>query len=259
MGNKEQRKCGNCGGALPTEGGLKEAAAGFENVAQKFGAYFADPAAAGLIPEEKRKYDDAVLYASEKHKSQERDDGTPYILHPIRVARTLRSTADCRDVDVLCAAILHDTIEDSNASYDELAKRFGRRVARFVAELTMDKRLPKHCRTRIMLETARQKSSEYRLIKLADRLDNLSDMNGWDKARRQTYCESTADLLKAHQGTHKGLETLIRKELLRRGVKCSFCGRIVAGLENEPAQRCRLCSDEEQFSDLIKDITLDES
>ena len=91
-------------------------------------------------------YANAVAFACEQHRGQKRseaDGEIDYVVHPIRVAEHLRRIAGVDDVETLCAAVLHDTIEDSGTRYDELAELFGDRVARIVAELTNDSRLPK--------------------------------------------------------------------------------------------------------------------
>ena len=94
------------------------------------------------------KYVDAVMFAMRKHEHQKRDDGQPYIVHPLRVAESLRAIAGCEDEDILCAAVLHDTIEDTNTSYDDLIKRFGKRVADWVAELTVERYTSRRSRLR---------------------------------------------------------------------------------------------------------------
>jgi len=159
------------------------------------------------------KYAEAVLFATERHQHQTRANGAPYITHPLRAADILRNLIGCQDVDILCAAVLHDTIEDTDTDWNDIAERFGNNVANWVAELTVDKRLPKVERGRVMLETAKSKSPEYRLIKLADRLDNISDMEGWSLAKRKKYAVSTEALLDVHRGTNETLEGLIAQKL----------------------------------------------
>src|SRR3954468_20632459 len=85
----------------------------------------------------------ALAFATEKHRGQVRKDAdaTPYIQHPIALASLLWEVG-IQDAEVLAAAILHDTIEDTPTTHDELEKEFGREVADLVAEVTDDKRLP---------------------------------------------------------------------------------------------------------------------
>ena len=87
----------------------------------------------------------AAHYAAVKHRAQRRKDAdaTPYINHPLGVAMLLASEGGVTDVDVLMAAVLHDTVEDTDATLDEVERVFGARVAGLVAEVTDDKSLSK--------------------------------------------------------------------------------------------------------------------
>src|SRR5262249_11642452 len=134
-----------------------------------------------------RRYAQALVYAIEKHRIQTRRDGSPYIAHPIRVAESLRTIAGVTDPDVLIAALLHDLIEDTECDWEAIESRFGARVANLVAELSADMRLPKPERKKDQLERIRGASREAKTIKLADRYDNLTDMNGFSEKRRAEY------------------------------------------------------------------------
>lgn len=164
------------------------------------------------------QYATAVLYAFRLHDGQVRKDRdqTPYIAHPLRVAERLRAHG-VTDSDLLAAAVLHDTIEDCGTSYERLSAHFGERVAGLVAELTNDKRLPKAESKRQMLEDLPRHSAAARTVKLADRLDNLEDMEGsdWDLARRRDYVEESALLLSACRGVHPGLEQALEEAMAR--------------------------------------------
>lgn len=120
----------------------------------------------------------ATDFAAKKHINQRRKNSerSPYINHPIDVANTL---AQCgvTDADVLCAALLHDTVEDTNTTFEELELEFGQRVANIVRECTDDKSLPKHVRKQLQIEHANTISKEGRLVKLADKLSNISDLS----------------------------------------------------------------------------------
>ena len=76
----------------------------------------------------------AVDYANDKHKSQKRKDGSPYIIHPLAVAQIVVEMG--LDMDAILGALLHDCIEDTDASYDEIAKLFGETVAALVEGVT---------------------------------------------------------------------------------------------------------------------------
>lgn len=118
----------------------------------------------------------AASFAAWKHRHQVRKDGkTPYIAHPFRVAMIVRDTFGCTDGEVLAAALLHDTIEDTQTDYDELHKHFGERVAIMVATLTKNMSLPSAHREEHYDRQLAAGPWEARLIKLADVLDNTVD------------------------------------------------------------------------------------
>ncbi len=137
---------------------------------------------------------DAVIFAADRHKNQRRKDAeaSPYINHPIALAHLLATTGGVYDINVLRAAILHDTIEDTETTYDELKSRFGIAVANIVQEVTDDKALPKLRRKELQVEHAPHKSKEAALVKLADKICNLRDIANsppadWPLSRRQEY------------------------------------------------------------------------
>jgi guanosine-3',5'-bis(diphosphate) 3'-pyrophosphohydrolase len=118
----------------------------------------------------------AISYAARRHEGQRRKDGaTPYVAHPMRVSTILAQEFKVSDPDVLCAALLHDTIEDTTADWDELAKEFGRKIASWVAALSKDKRLEEAERERVYFEGLMKSGVEVKLCKLGDTLDNLLD------------------------------------------------------------------------------------
>lgn len=117
-----------------------------------------------------------LAYAADQHKSQRRKnpEAEPYINHPIQVAQAL-AVAGVRDMDILSAALLHDVVEDTGASYEDLARKGGAspEAIEYVRQVSDDKSLPKVTRKRLQIEHAGQASYGARLIKLADKLDNL--------------------------------------------------------------------------------------
>ncbi|HMP89895.1 MAG TPA: HD domain-containing protein [Kiritimatiellia bacterium] len=118
----------------------------------------------------------AASFAAHKHRNQVRKDGkTPYIAHPFRVAMIVRDLFGVNDEEVLAAALLHDTIEDTDTDYDDIADAFGERVADLVGALTKDMRLPDHKRETAYDRQLAEGPWEARLIKLADVLDNITD------------------------------------------------------------------------------------
>jgi guanosine-3',5'-bis(diphosphate) 3'-pyrophosphohydrolase len=134
---------------------------------------------------------EAISFAARKHEGQLRKDGrTPYFAHPVRVMMIVRDRWGIDDPEVLAAAVLHDTIEDTTTDYDDVAQRFGPRVAQIVALLTKDKRLPEEQREASYHAALSAGPLEARLCKLADTLDNLLDCSaltegGRDKAIRR--------------------------------------------------------------------------
>ncbi len=139
---------------------------------------------------------DAVMFAADRHRNQRRKDAeaSPYINHPIALAHLLATTGGVTDLDVLRAAILHDTIEDTQTTEAELRSRFGDAVAAMVMEVTDDETLPKQRRKELQIEHAPDISHGAALVKLADKTCNLRDVAhappvGWTLARRQEYFE----------------------------------------------------------------------
>jgi len=134
------------------------------------------------------KLQEALLYAANLHKGQERDGDAPlpYITHPCEVLSNLRYVGGCQDEDMLCAAALHDVIEECDADLSELEERFGTRVAALVKELTrvepteeQKKGLSKdevwQMRAEWLLEEIRTMAPDAQQVKLADRLSNLRE------------------------------------------------------------------------------------
>ena len=137
---------------------------------------------------------EALDFAADKHRDQRRKGASavPYINHPIAVARLLATTGGVTDLDVLRAAILHDTVEDTDATFAELEARFGARTTGFVREVTDDKSLAKAERKALQVAHAAGKSTGAALVKLADKTCNLRDIAAsppehWPLERQQAY------------------------------------------------------------------------
>lgn len=138
----------------------------------------------------------AISFAAERHKDQRRKDvdASPYINHPLSLARLLAVDGGITDVEVLIAAVLHDTLEDTQTSEEELRTNFGDRVTDIVLEVTDDKKLSKARRKELQVENASHKSPEAALVKLADKTCNLRDVASappanWTVERRSAYFE----------------------------------------------------------------------
>ena len=155
----------------------------------------------------------ALAFAAHKHRDQRRKDAeaSPYINHPIALADVLVNEGGVTDHEVLSAALLHDTVEDTATTHEELVDAFGPRIARIVAEVTDDKTLPKADRKRLQIEHAPSISREAKLVKLADKLVNLRDVAErppakWDLARRREYFDWARQVVEGMRGTHPRLE-----------------------------------------------------
>lgn len=146
----------------------------------------------------------ACEFAAEKHRNQRRKDParTPYINHPLAVARALAEEGGVKDPEILAAAILHDTLEDTQTTLKELQKAFGRRIASMVAEVTDDKTLPKQVRKQRQIDHGPRKSKGAALIKVADKLCNLRDLRQsppkhWTVERKGQYVEWAREVVNA--------------------------------------------------------------
>jgi GTP diphosphokinase / guanosine-3',5'-bis(diphosphate) 3'-diphosphatase len=158
---------------------------------------------------------DALVFAADKHRHQRRKDhdASPYINHPIDLTHILVNEAGVADPLVLVAAVLHDTVEDTATTLDELAARFGPEVSQLVAELTDDKSLPKDARKRLQEEHAPHASFRAQQVKLADKISNLRDLAArppatWDVARRRAYFDWCKRVIDGLRGRHAALEAL---------------------------------------------------
>jgi len=156
---------------------------------------------------------EALAFAAHKHRDQRRKDAaaSPYINHPIALANVLVREGAVSEPEVVAAALLHDTLEDTQTSPAELRTAFGDRVARVVEEVTDDKSLPKAERKRLQIEHAAAISREAKLVKLADKICNLRDMAdhppaSWDLVRRREYFDWAKAVIDRLRGVHPGLE-----------------------------------------------------
>jgi guanosine-3',5'-bis(diphosphate) 3'-pyrophosphohydrolase len=138
----------------------------------------------------------AARFAAEKHVRQKRKGAAaePYINHLLEVAQLVADSLPEMDVNLVSAALLHDTIEDTDATREEIEARFGPDVASLVSEVTDDKSLPKQERKRLQVENAPKKSPRAQRIKLADKISNLRSLlssppEDWDVQRRKEYFE----------------------------------------------------------------------
>uniref|UniRef100_A0A8C5P9T7 Guanosine-3',5'-bis(diphosphate) 3'-pyrophosphohydrolase MESH1 n=1 Tax=Leptobrachium leishanense TaxID=445787 RepID=A0A8C5P9T7_9ANUR len=164
-------------------------------------------------------------FAAEKHKRQRRKDveKTPYINHPIGVATILSQEAGITDVVVLQAALLHDTVEDTNTTFLEIEEHFGPEVRKIVEEVTDDKTLAKMERKKQQIEHAPHCSYNAKLVKLADKLYNLRDLNrsipkGWSELRVQEYFRWSSEVVNGLRGTNAVLEKTLQQLFTERRI-----------------------------------------
>jgi guanosine-3',5'-bis(diphosphate) 3'-pyrophosphohydrolase len=162
-------------------------------------------------------------FAADKHRHQRRKDihASPYINHPLALAYVLSNEAGIEDVTVLSAALLHDTIEDTDTTFEELTERFGSTIASIVLEVTDDKSLPKQQRKQLQIDHAPHSSYEAKLVKLADKICNLRDLfdyppYGWSVERIHDYFDWSEKVIAGLRGVNAKLEYLADQLLQRR-------------------------------------------
>lgn len=162
----------------------------------------------------------AVAFAADKHRFQTRKDSerTPYINHPINVALTLCEVGHESDIDLLVAAILHDTVEDTETTPEEIETLFGRVVRDIVMEVTDDKNLAKEERKRLQIVKAHLKSRPARKLKLADKICNVHDIihhapAGWTIERRLAYLQWCEQVLEGLRGVNFLLEKKLAQSI----------------------------------------------
>jgi guanosine-3',5'-bis(diphosphate) 3'-pyrophosphohydrolase len=169
----------------------------------------------------------AARFAADKHRFQRRKgvDQEPYINHPLELLNLLANDANVSDPVVLLGALLHDTVEDTETTFEELATIFGDDVAQVVREVTDDKSLPKATRKQQQIEHARHLSGRAKLIKLADKTSNLRDLaksppSDWSVERRVQYCQWSKAVIDEIRGTHPQLEHLFDQTYAAAYVAC---------------------------------------
>jgi hypothetical protein len=120
----------------------------------------------------------AINFAADSHRNQRRKNAeqTPYINHPIGVAYILAEIGQVTDLDTLIGAILHDTVEDTDATLDEIEEQFSAKIRQIVADVSDDKSLPKAERKKLQIEHAPHACPEAQLVKLGDKIHNLESL-----------------------------------------------------------------------------------
>jgi len=167
----------------------------------------------------------ALAFAAHKHKDQRRRDvdASPYINHPISLADILCNEAHIIDIETICGALLHDTIEDTQTTAEELEHIFGKAIRDIVMDVTDDKNLSKASRKQAQIDHAASISDKAKLVKLADKISNLRDVLNnapadWNLERRQEYFDWARRVIDQIRGTHPGLEALFDEIYTKRPV-----------------------------------------
>lgn len=170
---------------------------------------------------------DALQFSADKHRGQKRKDGdTAYINHPIAVAHILKHVGGIDDPVVLCSAILHDTLEDTQTSKDELVERFGKEVAEVVWEVSDDLIIKADKnrdaeRKQLEIDHAPILSHQAKLVKISDKIANLRDILNnppvdWPMTRKLGYFDWAKRVIDGMRGTNSRLEAEFDALYLKR-------------------------------------------
>ena len=164
----------------------------------------------------------ALAFAADRHRKQRRkgDAGLPYVNHLIEVARLVAEVGGVADSATLAAAVLHDVVEDTPTTLDEVERAFGREVRDLVDECTDDKSLPSPERKRLQIVNAPGASSKAKTIKLADKIANVVDLTNaappdWSFERRRNYFDWSEQVVAGLRGTNAALEKRYDEALAR--------------------------------------------
>ena len=179
--------------------------------------------------------DEVLEFATIRHKGQKRNDGTEYIEHPIRVMELVTKYKLSSNIKILQAgALLHDILEDTYTSYRELVDRFGEVVASLVMEVTSSTFMPKLVGKQTYLAHKMQYMSSYALIiKLCDRLDNISDLKGCtDEKIRRTFFDTIyminfIEMKRQLTDPQKNIISAIRERLVEINQKYQFTNKSI--------------------------------
>lgn len=165
----------------------------------------------------------ALTFSAIKHKNQRRKDvdASPYINHPISLANILCNEAHITDIDVICGALLHDTVEDTETEPEELESEFGLEIKNIVMDVTDDKTLAKHERKQAQIDHAAHISDKAKLVKLADKISNLRDVSvnpphSWSLQRRQAYFDWAKKVIDQLRGVNPQLENIFDSAYSRK-------------------------------------------
>jgi GTP diphosphokinase / guanosine-3',5'-bis(diphosphate) 3'-diphosphatase len=157
----------------------------------------------------------AATFAADKHRDQRRKgaEGSPYINHSLSVAYLLARDGGVQDQSLLVAALLHDTVEDTRTTPDELEEAFGPTVRGIVDEVTDDKSLPKNRRKALQIEHAPAASVAAKQLKIADKICNIRDIvesppADWPESRKAEYLSWTEQVVRGCRGANPTLDAI---------------------------------------------------
>jgi guanosine-3',5'-bis(diphosphate) 3'-pyrophosphohydrolase len=165
---------------------------------------------------------DALQFSAERHSRQRRKDvdASPYINHLIAVANVMVKEGGVSNPTILVAAILHDTLEDTETTASQLEERFGPEVRNLVEQVTDDKSLPKEERKRRQVAHAPSLSERAKIVKIADKICNVRDImenppKGWSRERRIEYLDWAGRVVQGCRGVNRDLEVFFDEMLAR--------------------------------------------
>ena len=175
----------------------------------------------------------AALFAAEKHKDHRRKDeeSSPYINHPLKVAALLSGIGGVTDGEIIAAALLHDTVEDTETTFDEIEEHFGEATRNYVSEVTDDKSLSRKKRKLAQLDHASKLSYGATLIKICDKISNVHDViytppPNWKAKRRLEYVEWAASVVDNCPETNSPLKDSFYNKLAEAREKIGGCHEV---------------------------------
>ena len=161
----------------------------------------------------------ALRFAANKHQKQHRKDGeTPFINHPIDVAEVLWCDGNVRNAEIIVAGILHDTLEDTQTTPEEIQRYFGEKILAWVEEVSDDKSLSKQQRKQLQITHASSSSEGAKQIKIADKICNIRDLlcnppSDWPLERIQQYLRWSNQVMVGLRGCNPLLESAFDKSI----------------------------------------------
>lgn len=165
----------------------------------------------------------SLSYSAVQHQDQRRKNArkTPYINHPIALLHVLVVEAGVQDKSALNGALLHDTIEDTDAEEEDLRARFGNAITDVVVAMSDDKSLPKDVRKQLQIDHAKDWNYSARLAEYADKICNMRDLlvefpEGWTLQRVREFFDWAKAVIDQIRGTHEKLDVIFDEVYAKR-------------------------------------------